>query len=234
MWETLGLYALINKWRFLQPTNSEIFRISHFLDGDIISKPRATIATGFIDGNSQVNTFKPSSFSPRKDFQIFELTFPAGLPSHSLGFIRIDDGPGNWIVKVEAFRSNSVEDDFANYLLARFGITGSLFTGMVKQDLIPVSSSIELQPGFTPQLLVPANPNRAYLRIRAQGSPVYIWADKFNEDGQPLILLEEVDKGKTIPLPVVNDGIYKGAIYAQVTKKVNVDWTEYSYPQISQ
>ena len=158
MWETLGLYALINKWRFLQPTNSEIFRISHFLDGGIISKPRATIATGFIDENSKVNTFEPSYFSPREDFQIFELAFPAGLPTHSLGFIPIDDNPGNWVVKVEGFHPNSVEDDFANYLLARFGITSSLFTNMAKHNLITVSSYIELKPGFNAQLLVPYQP----------------------------------------------------------------------------
>ncbi|MDJ0737715.1 MAG: hypothetical protein QNJ47_27280 [Nostocaceae cyanobacterium] len=62
------------------------------------------------------------------------------------------------MVKVEAFYSNSVEDDFANYLLARFGITSSLFINMAKQNLIPVSSYIELKPGFNAQLLVPYQP----------------------------------------------------------------------------
>ncbi|MDJ0734620.1 MAG: hypothetical protein QNJ47_11240 [Nostocaceae cyanobacterium] len=75
---------------------------------------------------------------------------------------------------------------------------------------------------------MPANPRRAALRIRANASPVFLWADKLDENGQPLILLDEIDKRESITLPSAFNGIYLGAIYSQVTTKVNVDWTEYS------
>lgn len=233
-WQSLGNFTLTQDWQFTGLVTGEIFRIKHTpVLENLPRKPRAVIAQSFVDENGDLNIFDKRIIVYQTENDAFNFYFPKGVSSHSLAIKRLDDISVAWELSIEVFEPDSaqqaLESSQFRELIAL--LSSPTVTSNMKQSLIPQSQSVQLQPGFTAQPLVPPNPNRAYLQVRAGGSPVYLWADVFDENESPQVILAEIDKGATFALPVVSDGIYKGGVYAQVTKSVAVDWTEYSYPE---
>ncbi len=239
MWSKLNRIYITKGLVVTPPFKEELVRITQLrpIYPDRVS---GLMYQAFSDGR-EINTFDEQKIVYQNQPQTFTFYYPKELGERSLAFTRTDKANIVWGIDIEILQSNNQQSDnqqnqstlnsleiaeeITNYL------NSQLFNdAMDKFDLIPKSESVQLQPGFTAQPLVPPNPKRAYLQCRAGGSPVYIWAADLNEQGQPQTILEEVEKGQTRSLPIVADGIYKGAVYAQVSKKVNVDWTEYSYP----
>lgn len=238
MWTKIGRYFITERLIFTKPFKEQLVKITQ---SKVIypDKVQGLIYQGFKDKFDE-NIFNKQELVYSAKSQILTFYFPQELGERSLVFTRTDKSKILWFVDVEVYEQpitplqinneSQLAQSLGDYLLLNF----QDFKTSMEFNLIPTNNSAELKSGFLAQLLIPANPNRAALRIRAGGSPVFIWADTLDENGQPLILLDEIQKGQSVTLPSAADGIYKGAIYAHVAKKVRVDWTEYSYPQISQ
>ena len=234
-WNNLGIYFVKDDWTLTPPVTAELFRIKHL---KIYQSEKyylkGVIAQAFKD-SSGVNTFGDKRFSYRPEPEIFEFYFPVGLGQHSLAFKRLDDSNIFWRIQVESFFTEDAELDYLNYLQARFGninieeIIMALYsrgTAETQFDLSPDFKKTKLKSN-TPKKLVEANPDRKQLTVRT-GLHGITLATGFNDDGEPMQVLETIPANHNFDLPSTSNAIYQGEIWAISYANCLVEFTEYS------
>lgn len=225
-WESLGTISVTDDWQFTAPVEAEIFRLTQLsVIGDYQDIPRGVVAQGFQD--SVVNIFSPKIFTYRDESEIFLFNFPFGIQQHSLCLKRLSKENINWSIQAEYFTSENASEDYANYLLARYGELPDMsnyYSRELSVNLQPVAGGKDINAGVVTSLL-DENPKRAYLTIRATSQSVALYAGK-DESNNGVTLIAQLDPGEIYNIPVAG-GIYRGPIYAQVPNDSTVNFTEF-------
>ena len=225
-WESQGEYELTSDWQFTAPAEAEIFRINHLEpETNYENFLRAVVAQGFND--TKVNIFNPQIFTFRPESEIFLFNFPFGIQQHSLCFKALPFKDFKWIIEAEFFTSLNADENFANFLLSRFGEIpdmSTIYSRCIHAILKPVSAVNSLSPGVV-GTLVSENDNRAYLTVRTGPDNITLFADK-NEQGEGVNVIAELKSGEVYDLPV-NGGIYRGDVYALCDDTTKVSFTEF-------
>lgn len=219
-WHSLGQFQLIDEWSFSQPVIGEIFRISHRLIDNVSNKYlKAVIAQGFDDG--KINIFNPQRLSYRLESEIFTFYFPSGIARQKIAFKRLDQTNIDWVIEAEVFLSDSTQENFANYIISRFGELMPLFDTAAKTSFSIEKENIEATVSTQPiqtgvAQLVQVNGKRRGLSIyNPSFATVTIGCSITEVDGETTLegVLAIISPGKIYELPVSGDGsCYSGQI----------------------
>jgi hypothetical protein len=133
-WQLISQITLTEQWQLTPPISGEIFRIKH----SPIFNPnkqylKAVISPAFIDDG--INLLKPQRLSYRDAHEVFTFYFPQGIAQQQLAFKRLDSTYIDWHIEAEIFYPARGEEDFANYLITRFGELMPLFNEISLQGL---------------------------------------------------------------------------------------------------
>ncbi len=234
-WELLTEASLLPEWQLTTPVQGEIFRIRH----DAIINPqreylKAVISPCFVDAG--VNLLSPKRLSYREENEIFLFYFPNGIAAQQIAFKRLDTTSINWNIQIEVYKSSSSDDDFKNYVIARFGELMPLFSGSGGDAFSPlVASPASLNIGETAQLISALNDNRRGISVfyKSGTFPLRIGVASADVSGKQRVrgILAEIEKGGIYELPVGIDSLYTGTLYAECSKGTAiVEITEFSIP----
>lgn len=227
-WRSLGEFKLTSDWIFSDLVEGEVFRVSHRpitgLPSDLL---RAVIAQGFVEQNS-INKFNPKIFVYGKEPELFTFYFPAKVSQHSIIFKRLDKEPIEWKIQLETFVGDSLNEDYQNYLINRFGkeaifhFNQTLITNLTTDmSLVPLLFSGSTSPKSNskkinankPVKVLSANDSRTQLRLYSTGHPILL-ATGFNEVGEPIEELLRLPPNYFHEDVATSAGMYKGDIFA--------------------
>lgn len=228
-WQSLGQFQLIDEWIFSSPVAGEIFRISHQSIGNANDKYlKAVVAQGFDDG--KVNIFNPQRLSYRPESEIFTFYFPAGIAQQKLLFKRLDQTDIDWIIEAEVFLAGDSQEDFANYIIARFGELMPLFPGSNKVETkryqYTANTEDKAVGAIGSKIIAENEYRRAASIFNSSSLPVTIGL-RNNEQGVVTAILAVIPPKGIYELPLANDGIYTGDIYACAGSDASVEATEF-------
>lgn len=169
-WQFLAQINLTHEWQVTSPVEGEIFRISHE-PLEITGKDylKAVISPAFVDDG--LNLLSPKRLTYREEKEVFLFYFPAGIALQQLAFKRLDSATDiEWAINAEIFISQSSQEDFSNYIIARFGELMPLFNqsvATVNIENAQLASSSEYKPlaANVSTLIADINPSRQGLVI---------------------------------------------------------------------
>lgn len=237
-WEKLGIFLIKPNWTLTKPVEAELFRIKHFkINQSDKYYLKAVIAQAF-KVNFDLTTFNDKRFGYRTEPETFEFYFPPGLGEHSLAFKRLDDSPVSWRIEAEYFYSENPLEDYQNYINNRFGQSAlnsfnqtiinnmsALYPRLFSGSTTPNSGTKTLQANKAVKVLS-ENLGRTEFNIRSKGHPVLL-ATGFDEQGNPLVVLEEMPPNYSYNHSATTAGLYKGEVWAMAQQDTKVTFTEY-------
>ncbi len=229
-WVTVGSFKLTQDWTFSLSVQGEIFRVTH----SPVNNPgnlylKAVIASAFIDEYHEVNIFDPKRLTHREEKEVFTFYNPTVVSTNLIGLKRLDKNNIDWIINLEIYKANTQSDDFSNYLTTRFGDIMEYLVNRNSGGNSNVNPVTTIFTGKAVEVLkmTNANPNRAYLIIRASDKAVNLFTEK-QANGEGKNLIESIKSGELFILPT-GSGIYKGDIFVQAVGGDSiVTVTEYS------
>jgi hypothetical protein len=228
-WLALGEINLTQNWTFTIPVVGEVFRIIHKPINNTENKYlKAVVAQGFVD--NKLNIFNPQRLSYRSESEIFTFYFPSGIAQQKLCLKRLDNTDIDWIIEAEVYQAANPLEELSNYLKARFGETTIMdyliSTSAGFQTVTPKTVSFPAKKDtVTP--LVPANPNRLHLVVRATTRTISLFTE-IAADGSGKNLIESIPAGQLFILPNTG-GTYKGDIFCQsAVADSTISYTEYA------
>ena len=226
-WISLGTISLESNWKLTQPVHGEIFRIKHSpITNERKEYLKAVVSPAFID--SGMNIFNPKRLTYREENELLAFYFPLGLSLQSLAFKRLDNSDINWIIEAEVYQAVDQSEDFANYLIARFGKAMALYTRSSIQSLDVNSDAAQLTANQAVKL-VASNSKRRALTIQNGDKSVTIAAqsdDKGNLSKVFITLLAN----EVYEFPVSQGSLYTGDVWVKSSTDARIGWTEFVAP----
>lgn len=218
-------------WVYTLPVEGELFRVTHFPVNNYNERYlKGVVCQGFFDDG--LNIFDRRLLTWREEKEVMLFHFPVGLSEHFLAFKRLDENSIVWNIKAEVFLSDNAQEDFANYVISRFGELMPLFDTIPKTSISiekeEIKATVTKQPiqvGIAQ--LVQVNGKRRGLSIYnpSEYATVTIGCSIVEVDGENVLegILSIIAPGKVYELPVSGDGsCYSG----QILGKANDDDSE--------
>ena len=136
-WQSLGILTLTKDWVYTLPVVGELFRFTHFpVDNRNERYLKGAVCQGFFDDGLNIFDRRLPTWREEKEAMLFY--FPSGLNEHFLAFKRLDENSIVWNIKAEVFLSTTAQEDFANYVIARFGELMPLFDTVNKTSILKI------------------------------------------------------------------------------------------------
>ena len=227
-WNNLGTFQLKhNSWIFTTPVQGEIFRVRHVPILNLGSEYlKAVISPAFIDDG--FNILNPKRLTYRSEKEVFIFYFPSGIAIQQIAFKRLDDSNIDWNIEAEVFQAANAEEDFANYLISRFGEAMALYTRTSIQNLEVNSDEAQLTANQVVKLVV-ANPKRRTLTIQNSDRPVTIAAQSDDQGNLSKVFITLL-ANEVYDFPISQGSIYTGDVFVKSSSDARIGWTEFTAP----
>ena len=226
-WNILGTYFVKKDWSFSKIVSGEVFRIKHYLSNYKNNEYlKGAIAPAFVDSKG-TNIYNPKRFSYRKDLEIFTFYFPVGIEEQKIAFRRLDDSSAIWKIQIDLLES-SQNENLVTYVVNNYReeLLMALQPRLYSGEAFPKSSDISLS-NDQPKRILKANASRVGLTVRSTGQPV-ILATGFDDNGEPLAVLEKMPPNYNFDFDATLAGAYKGEVWALAGSDTEVSYTEFS------
>ncbi len=229
-WQSLGILTLTKDWVYTLPVEGELFRFTHYpVDNRNERYLKGVVCQGFFDDGLNIFDRRLLTWREEKEAMLFH--FPVGLSEHFLAFKRLDENSIVWNIKAEVFLSANAQEDFANYVISRFGELMPLFSFAsdkieIKQQQYTSASNYKEIGAIGVEIIAQNDYRRAATIFNNSGLPVTVGL-KNSEEGVVTAILAVIPSRGVYELVSGDDGIYTGAIYAFASSDASVEATEF-------